>query len=401
VIVGKVTRGDISTFVSFDGQIAPNFQTTLSTAEAGTIASVDVVEGQFVHKGDLLATLDTSQLQAQLKANDATVRESQAAVTHSSVAAPVNSQQYESGVSTAEQNLQAATNSVRTSQSLLASDTLTQAADFSLYKQGFVSTTVYEQARAAYVAEREALHDDRQAVTAAEASLKTAVVNTNQRQEDQATIAQNEASLDESRANVELLQAQIAQSSILAPFDGQVTERLLDPGAFAGANTPILEISQISTVYVIANVPDVDLPYVELGKPVTFDCASLPGKTFSGHIFDINTTPTSGTLSYRMRLQQPNPGLTLRGGMLVEVTTTIAHHENALLVPSAALVHGANGPQVFTIVAGKAKSVPIRVGLSTDAIVEVRGTGLEAGQRVITSIPDGLQDGSSVVALAK
>jgi multidrug efflux pump subunit AcrA (membrane-fusion protein) len=56
---------------------------------------------------------------------------------------------------------------------------------------------------------------------------------------------------------------------------------------------------------------------------------------------------------------------------------------------------------VFTIVAGKAKSVPIRVGLSTDAIVEVRGTGLEAGQRVITSIPDGLQDGSSVVALAK
>jgi RND family efflux transporter MFP subunit len=400
VATSKVTRGSISTYAAFDGQISPNFQTTLSTAEAGTIASVDVTEGQFVHKGEVLATLDTSQLQAQLKANGATVRQNEAELVHSNVAAPVASQQYDSGVSTAQQNLQAALNSVRTSRSLLASDELTQAADLSLVKQGYVSTSVYEQARAAYVAQREAVHDATQSVTAAQASLKTALIDTNQREEDQATIAASRATLEAGRANVELLQAQIAQSSILAPFDGQVTERLLDPGAYAGANTPILEIAQSSTVYVVANVPDIDLPYVEVGKSVAFTSSSLPGRTFAGKVFDVNTTPTAGTLSYRVRLAQPNPGLVLRGGMLVEVTTVVAHHTNALLVPPSAVVAGAGGAHVFAVLNGKAKSLPVNVGLQTDTLVEVSGKQLVAGESVITSQPTGLKDGSTIAGPA-
>jgi RND family efflux transporter MFP subunit len=401
VATGKVTRGDIATFVTFDGQISPNFQTTLSTAEAGTIATVDVTEGQFVHQGEVLATLDTSQLQAQLKANAATVRDDQAQLIHSNVAAPVASQQYDSAISTARQNLAAAFNSVHSAQSLLASDLLTQTADASLLKQGYVSTATYEQARAAYVAQGETLHDATQSATAAQAALKTALVNTNQRQEDQATIAASQATLETGQANVELLQAQIAQSSIVAPFDGQITERLLDPGAYAGANTAILELAQSSTVYVVANVPDIDLPYVALGKAVTFTSSSLPGRTFHGTVYDINTTPTTGTLSYRVRLRQPNPGLVLRGGMLVEVTSNVAHHEGKLIVPSAALVSvpGA-GAHVFTIVAGKAKSVPVKVGLQTDARVEVSGPGLAAGDAVITSQPAGLQDGSVIAGPA-
>ncbi len=401
VATAKVTRGDISTFVAFDGQISPNFQTTLSTAEAGTIASVDVTEGQFVHQGEVLATLDTSQLQAQLKANAATVRQNQAELVHSDVAAPVASQQYDSAISTARQNLEAALNSVHSSESLLVSDDLTQTADRTLESEGYVSTSVYKQALAAYVAQRATVHDASQAVTAAQASLKTALEDTNQRQEDQATIAASEATLAAGQANVELLQAQIAQSSIVAPFDGQITERLLDPGAFAGANTPILEIAQSSTVYVVANVPDIDLPYVKVGKAVKFTSSSLPGRTFHGNVFDVNTTPTTGTLSYRVRLAQPNPGLVLRGGMLVEVTTVVAHHTNTLLVPSSAVVAaGAGGAHVFTIQNGKAKSLPVHVDLQTDALVEVHGKGITAGEQVITTQPTGLQDGSTIAGPA-
>ena len=93
VSTAKITRGTISTFASFDGQITPVFQTTLSTSQAGTVSSVNVTEGDFVHQGQVLATLDTSQLRASLKANAATVREQQAQLEHSSVAAPINSQQ--------------------------------------------------------------------------------------------------------------------------------------------------------------------------------------------------------------------------------------------------------------------------------------------------------------------
>jgi HlyD family secretion protein len=396
VTTAGVTRGSISTYGAFDGQITPIYQTTLSTAEAGTVATVNVTEGDSVRKGQLLASLDTTQLQASLKANAATVREDEAQLVHSNVAAPINSQQYSSAVASARQNLAAAVNNVRTARAAVVSDDLTRKADRELLAQDYVSRETYEQAQSAYVSSRETLRSNLQAVTAQQAALRTALSNTDQRLEDQATIAQNKAGLDAARANVELLQAQIAQSSIFAPFDGQVTQRLYDPGAYAGASSPIFALAQVSRVYVVANVPDVDLPVIARGKPVTFTTASLPGRTFHGRVFDVNTTPTSGTLSYRVRLLQPNPDLALRGGMLVVVTAVSAHHDDVLLVPSAAVVNGTGGSGVFVVVDGKAKRVAVRVGLQTETQAEVASPDLAPGSAVITSKPTGLRDGSPV-----
>jgi RND family efflux transporter MFP subunit len=392
-----IERGTIATYVSFDGQITPLYQTTLSTAEAGTVASVDVTEGDFVRQGQRLASLDTSQLAAQLAANQALVRGDAAQLVRSGVAAPVNSQQYTSAIGAAQQNLQAANNAVATARSALVSDTLTKSADASLLAQGYVSTSTFEIADAAYVSAQQTLRSTVQAVPAAKSELQTALTNAQQRTSDQATIAQSRAALDAARANVELLQAQIAQSSIVAPFDGQITQRLLDPGAFAGASTAIFEIAQVASVYVVASVPDVDLAYAVRGKAMTFTTPSLPGRTFRGRVFDVNITPTSGTLTYRVRLLEPNPDLALRGGMLVDVTTESARHTGALLVPPGAIVRGPTGTVVYTVVRGKAKSVPVRVGLRDDRFAEVYGAGLSPATTVITAQADGLRDGATVV----
>ena len=396
VTTAKISSGAISTFASFDGQITPVYQTTLSTAEAGTVAAVNVTEGDFVHRGQLLASLDTTQLQATLEANEAAVRADEAQLVHSSVAAPIQAQQYVSAVATARQNLQSAVNSVRSARAALAHDELTEQADVQLFDQQYVSRETYEQAQATAIASRETLRSDLQAVTAQQAVLRTALSNTDQRREDQATIAQNAAGLDEARANVKLLHAQIAQSSIVAPFDGQVTQRLLDPGAYAGASSGVFTIAQVSRVYVVANVPDVDLPAVARGKAVTFTTPSLPGRTFHGIISDINTTPTSGTLSYRVRILQPNPDLALRGGMFANVNVQRARHANVLLVPGAAVMNGSGDPSIFIVADGKAKNVPVRVGLQTESVAEVAGNGLAPGTTVVTSQPGGLQDGAAV-----
>jgi RND family efflux transporter MFP subunit len=396
VTSAHITRGTISTYVSFDGQITPLYQTTLSTAEAGTIADVDVTEGAFVRKGQLLASLDTSQLEAQLAANEAMVRADAATLVRSGVAAPVNSQQYTSAIGTAQQNLQAANNAVQTARSALASDTLTKDADAQLLAQGYVSTSTYDIALAAFVSAQQTLRSAIQAVPAAVSSLQTARTNADQRTSDQATIAQSRAALDAARANVELLQAQIAQSSIVAPFDGQITQRLLDPGAFAGASTAIFEIAQVADVYVVASVPDVDLAYAERGKMMSFTTPSLPGRTFAGRVFDVNVTPTSGTLSYRVRILESNPDLALRGGMLVDVTTVSARHEGTLLVPPGAIANGSTSPVVYTAVDGKAKAVPVHIGLRDDTRVEIRGVGLSPATTVITAQADGLRDGAPV-----
>ena len=175
-----------------------------------------------------------------------------------------------------------------------------------------------------------------------------------------------------------------------------MTQRLLDPGAYAGANTAILEVSQTSTVYVVANVPDVDLPSVGRGKSVTFTTSSLPGRTFHGTVFDVNTTPTTGTLSYRVRIVQPNADYALRGGMLVLVTALQAQRRDTTSVPLVAVQGTGADATVFTIENGKAKSLPVHVGLQTQQYAEVTGNGISPGTAVIVSQPNGLQDGSPV-----
>ncbi len=161
-------------------------------------------------------------------------------------------------------------------------------------------------------------------------------------------------------------------------------------------NQAIARISQLAEVWVNANVPDDSLGYVKRGTPVTFTSPSLPGKTFQGNVFDVNATPTAGTLSYRARLRQPNAGDVLRGGMLVSVRVRKDFAPDALVVPRTAVFTSDAGSSVFTVVDGKAKAIPVRVGLETDTLAQVTGSGIGPGTTVITTRPDALQDGSVV-----
>ena len=395
VDVTKAQQRDIATQISLDGQISPVLESTLSSTQSGTVAQVLVNEGDRVSKGQMLAKLDDSQLRAQLAANEATVQQSEARVKSSAVQAPISSQQYSSAVSQAQQNLQAAQNRVQTDIAALKNQQLVYNSNQQLVGQGYVSQTAAEQARATFVAAQQELNNARQALPAAQAALQTARTNTGQTGVDQANIQANKAALAQAQANVQLLQTQIAQSAIYAPFDGVVTQRLLDPGAFAGPNQSIVRVSQLDHVYVNANVPDEDLGYVRPGTPAVFTSASLPGRAFHGSITDVNATPTTGTLSYRARIRQPNPDNTLRGGMLVTLVVQKERHPSAIVVPRTAVFQSDQGSNVYTVVDGKAKMIPVSVGLQTDTLAEVHGD-IRPGTVVITTRPDALQDGSVV-----
>jgi RND family efflux transporter MFP subunit len=396
VDVAKATQRDIATYVTLDGQIAPLQESTLSSPQSGTIAQVLVNEGDRVVSGQVLARLDVSQLEAQLAANVAAVAQSEARLRSSAVQAPISSQQYKSAVTSAEQSLQQAQNRVATDVAALKNAKLVYDSNEQLATQGYVAKTALEQSRATFVAAEQELRNAQQSLPAAESALQTARSNTDQTKVDQATIDSNRAALEQAQANVKLLETQIAQSSIYAPFAGVVTQRLLDPGAFAGPNQPVVRVSQIDTVYINANVPDEDLGFVKAGTAASFTSSSLPGRVFSGTISDVNATPTTGTLSYRARLRQPNPSGTLRGGMLVSVRVRDQYHPHAIVVPRTAIFQTDQGPNVFTVVDGKAKLLPVRLGLQTDTLAQVMGGAVVPGTEVITTRPDALQNGSVV-----
>jgi len=429
VNVAQAQRGDIATYLSLDGQIAPMLQSTLSTQQSGTVAAVYVTEGSRVKRGQLLAKIDDSSLRAQLLQARGQVAQAQAALQGQTLQNPITSQTVNSGVTTAQQTLNAARNTLVSDQAAESNAKLVYTQNEQLIGQGYVSETAAEQSRSTYVAAQQATAIARTQVTAAQASLDSARRNLGQTGIQVQTVAAAKGTLESQQGQVKLLETEIAQTNLIAPFDGVITQRLLDPGAYAGPNAPILQVSQIDTVYVNVNVPDESLGFVRKGTPVTFTSSSAPGKTFAGSVYDVNATPTTGTLSYRARLVQSNPDDALRGGMLVTVQIVKERHTNTIIVPRTALMQTEGGSSVFTVVdppapaagapaavapaaahagpAGapaqpvikQAKAVPVEVGLQTDTLAEVRSPDIPAGTTVITTRPDALQD-KSIVAMS-
>jgi HlyD family secretion protein len=426
VDVARAHRGDIATYVTLDGQIAPLQESTLSSPQSGNVVAVYVNEGQRVHAGQTIAKLDDSTLSASLSQQQAIVQQQSASLGSSTLQAPVTAAQASNTVVTAQQQLAAARNNVATAQAGYRSAKSTYDADVKLVAQGYVAQTAYEQARSANVQAEQALNNARESLRQAETALRFAQTqggNALPIQKQQ--IAVNRGQLAAAQAQVRMLQTQIGQTSIVAPYDGVITQRLLDPGAFAGPNQPVARISQVATVYVNVNVPDDNLTYVHSGTPITFTSSSLPNRTFRAAVMDVNATPTSGTLSYRARVRVPNPDNALRGGMLVSVVVRKEFHPGAIVVPRTAVFQSDAGTSVYTVAAApappggapaggappaggpaakgppppqimKAVQVPVTVGLQTDTTAEIRSPQIGPGTTVITTRPDALRPDSLV-----
>lgn len=386
-----VTRQEIATYIQLDGQITPLQQSNLSLPQSGTLSAVYVTEGDRATRGQLLAKIDDSTLRAQLA-------QAKATLSGSALSTPVTEQQNSTALIAAEQSFANAKNNVTSAQAAYDNAKVLYDGDESLFKQGYVAQTALELAKSQYVAAQQTLASNKELLRAAQSQLKAAQTNLTNNQVQKTQVAAN-------AAQVKQLETAIQQTSLYAPYDGIVTARLLDPGSFAGPNQNILQISQVDTVYVNANVPDDELSSVRPGTPVAFTTSSLPGTTYRGTVFDVNAVPTTGTLSYRARIIETNPGDKLRGGMLVTVNVRKQYHRNALVVPRTAIFQGDSGTSIFTVADGKpgpdgkptkiAKQIPVTVGLQTDVLSEIIAP-VAPGTLVVTTRPDALADGSTV-----
>jgi membrane fusion protein, multidrug efflux system len=168
---------------------------------------------------------------------------------------------------------------------------------------------------------------------------------------------------------------------IVAPFDGYVTKRYVDPGALiaqgsssaSGGNT-VVTVMDLSQVKVLVNVPERDIGSVHLTDPVSLTVDAYPDRTFRGKVtkFAPALDPSSRTLL--VEIDVPNEELTLKPGMFARVTLVLETRPQALTVPSEALLVNELGS--FLYVLG-----PPEDGAPTVHRVAVR-TGIEDGGRV-------------------
>jgi HlyD family secretion protein len=368
VDVASATRQNVATYLTLDGQIAPKEQSTLAFQQNGTVIKIDVNIGDVARKGQLLAQIDPSTLSAQLSQAQAQAAQQSASAQGAVVGLPVQVQSNNAAVSTAKAALDNAK--------------LVYEQNKQLFKQGYVSQTALQQSQASYVQ--------------AQSTYANSVVALRNNVVSAENVKAQLAGAQAAAAQAHVLSTQLSQTTLYAPFDGVISNRLLDPGAYASPSQPVLTISRIDIVWININVPDEDLAYVRPGTLVKFRTSSLANRAFDGRIQTVNAVPTSGTLSYLARLLMENPGDVLRGGMLVSATLPKQQASNATVVPRSAVAQTESGAIVYVVNGDKAEAVPVKVGVETDTLAQVTSPKVQPGTRVVTTRPDALKDGSVV-----
>ena len=218
---------------------------------------------------------------------------------------------------------------------------------------------------------------------------------------------------DTAEARLALAQAALGEnealmrfSHITAPFNGVVTRRYVDPGAFvpaatAGSNpaaAAIVTIMDYTTIRAHVAVPEIEAARIKEGLPVILTTDSLPGRTFRGQVSRHSGALDEATRSLHVEADFPNADLTLRPGMYANIKIGVEQHTGVMLVPAAALVREKAAGFVFTFADGKATKVPVKYGFNDGSNVEIID-GLAENARVI--IPDKvtLVNGQAVTAV--
>jgi membrane fusion protein, multidrug efflux system len=200
--------------------------------------------------------------------------------------------------------------------------------------------------------------------------------------------------LENARAAHRLANLELSWTTVTAPISGVVAERMIKPGNFVQANTPIFRIVDDSRLEATLNVPERELATLEAGLPVRLQVDALPGRAFEGRIDRISPVVDAGSGTFRVVAAFEGGGI-LRPGMFGRVAIDYDQRTDALTVPRSALLEDEGEPAVFVVRGQTAHRVPVELGYQDGQWAEVRA-GVSEGDRVVTAGKVTLREGSAV-----
>ena len=278
-ITAPAHRADLTVEISATGTLQPITQVDVSSQLSGVVRTVNVQENQEVRQGDVLASLDTDKLSAQVDSAKASVDAAQAQVADA-----------KASLAQAEQTFSRSNR---------------------LASQGTVSGQNLDTARTAR--DRAAI-----AVQSAQAALAIA------------------------EANLKLQQTDLSHAVIYAPISGMVLTRNVDPGQTVASSlqAPVLFViaEDLKRMELQAAVDEADVGSVKIGQKADFTVDAYPDRIFHAAISDINyaSTTTDGVVTYTADLIVDNSDLALRPGMTATVSVITQQIKDAVTVPNAA-----------------------------------------------------------------
>lgn len=341
--VASVVRAPLATSFHAAGVFVPFQEVELHAKVAGYIRHIHVDIGDRVRQGEVLATLDVPELNAQVTGAEAGVRQSKEQITRA------------------------------------RSEVLRAQADYDAVKTAAERLQQVSSAKPGLIAQQEldnALAKER--AGAAQVDAAKAAQSAMQQQ------------LGVSQASHQQVSAMADYSRITAPFSGIVTWRYADTGALIQAGTsnsgsaPVVKIAQVDTLRLRLPVPASLAPFVHVGDLAQVRVDAL-NRTFSGSVTRSTGALDAATRSMQVEIDLPNRDGSLSPGMYADVSLNIQRTGDALVVPIQAVDQ--SGAQPFVLLVNSANKIEkraVRTGVATANRIEIL-SGVQQGNRVIVA----------------
>ena len=189
-------------------------------------------------------------------------------------------------------------------------------------------------------------------------------------------------------------------ATITAPYNGVVTSRYADTGALIpagtaeGLNQAVVRLAQSDVLRLRMPVPERDVPLVHIGSQVTVHVQAT-GQQFPGTVVRYTRDVSNSTRTMLTEVDVNNPDLTLTPGMYADVTFNLEQKNDALIVPSSAIIQG-DQPSVMLVDSNnRVRKQPVVLGISGANSQQIT-SGLKAGDKVIIGGQSELQPGQQV-----
>ncbi|HVR45873.1 MAG TPA: efflux RND transporter periplasmic adaptor subunit [Candidatus Binatia bacterium] len=367
------------------GIIAPFQNVAIQSSLSEPTNAVYVREGDSVRAGQILAQLDTSDLQAQMQSDLATANSNHANTTHTVFSGSLS-------IAQGQDTLRTDDAAVRQAQETLSNDQMNLARDQNLLGQGYISQQAVD-------AQSTLVRNDQQALNSANANLASArsTVQANGSLSGEglqaAAVRQSQAQEEVAIAQAQQVRVQIGKATLVSPIDGVVVNRNLNPGEYPGSRE-LFTLQQINPIYAVLHASSEQVARIVNGVSATITAPDIAGvQCFSGRVVGVLNEINPGSTDFQVKVQLANPLRRLRPGMVVQgtiATTPI----RGVRVPATAFTDDNHDAMMTVQADGSVKTVQV-AEVGNDGTTSVV-TGVSPGTRIVTNGQSSVGDGEKV-----
>ena len=336
--------------VTVQGALLADEDAVIGSKLAGRVATVGVDLGSIVKKGDVLVTLDRSELDLQVKLAEAQLQQACAAI----------------GMTADEDETQL---DYKNAPPVQLEQALVDEADANVNRAKTLIPT-----RAITGSEYDALIAQ---LRAAKARYNSALNS----------VSTQVALIGVRRTELSLARQQVADSQVLAPFDCIVEARRVSPGEYVSMGQPLISLVRAERLRFTAGVPEAKAREVKTGQRIEIRFAGVE-QPIVAEITRVSPIVTQTSRAVRIEADVPNPDHSLQAGLFAEADVIVDPYAQTLALPEAAVTRFAGVEKVWLVADGQASQQSIRTGRQERGLIEILD-GLPEGTQVIANADEG------------